>query len=172
MKDNFKKIVPFVHLDEGEYSNDPGDDGGPTRLGITYIDYAKWLKVDPGEVTPDMVRDMPEEVAGEIYKAWYWDRVRADELPSGIDYFVFDCALHSGVGKAIYWLQSCLGVAADGELGPRTMAAVKKADPAALLGKLEELRRRYLRGHPDWPIFARGWTNRVNKVVKRAKKML
>lgn len=172
MKDNFEKVIPWLYEDEGEYSNDAHDPGGPTRLGITYIDYARWLKVPENKVTAKMVKEMPVSVVNAIYKMWYWDEVSADQLPSGIDYFVCDSGLLSGVGKARHWLQQCSGVTTDGIIGPVTLSAVAAREPKELLASLVALRRRYLRSLAGWRHFGRGWTNRVNKVNARAQKIL
>src|SRR5690606_40800811 len=64
----------------------------------------------------------------KIYKSGYWDKVRGDELPSGVDYAVFDYAVNSGPGQAIKHLQEVVGVKVDGIIGPATLAAVNAAN--------------------------------------------
>ena len=54
----------------------------------------------------------PADVA-PLYKRKYWDKVQGDELPSGIDYVVFDAAINSGPGRAVKLLQACVGVEVD-----------------------------------------------------------
>src|SRR5690606_26851833 len=103
MKENFSKILEWVKKDEGPYSNHPEDNGGPTRYGITIHTLRRWRK--DKSLSAEDVKNLSEEEVHQIYKKWYWDAVRADDLPSGLDYFMFDCGLLSGVGTAIKWLQ-------------------------------------------------------------------
>jgi lysozyme family protein len=165
-QETFEKMISWVHKDEGEYSNDPGDPGGPTRLGITIHDYRKWFK-DPAATAAD-VKAMSEADVKAIYRAWYWDPIRGDDLPAGVDYFLFDSGLLSGVGTASKWLQRAVGTKPDGRIGPRTLEAVQKDDPLQVLLKVEKLRRQSLRSLRLWSKFGRGWTNRVNKSKLRA----
>ena len=48
-------------------------------------------------LTPDKVKP--------FYKAMYWDKIRGDDLPAGIDYAAFDFAVNSGVSRAVKMLQ-------------------------------------------------------------------
>lgn len=170
MIDNFEKMIKWVHQDEGEYSDDKGDPGGPTRLGITIHDYRRWFK-DPLASAED-VKKLTEDQVRAIYKAWYWDELSCDLLPSGVDYFMFDSGLLSGTRTAAKWLQRSVGARADGLIGEKTLELVQKDDPLQLLIKIERLRRSSLRSLPGWRRFGRGWTNRVNKSKLRAVKLI
>ena len=170
MKENFDRIIPWVHQDEGEFSNDPHDTGGPTRLGITIHDYRKWT--GNKNATALDVKNMSEAMVRDIYKEWYWDAVNGDELPSGVDYFMFDSGLLSGTVTASRWLQRCVGVKPDGIIGPRTLEAIRKDEPLQVLLKVEKLRRQSLRSLKQWSRYGRGWTNRVNKSKARALKLI
>jgi lysozyme family protein len=62
----------------------------------------------------------------EIYKKKYWTGGRCDDLPSGVDYVMFDGSVNSGVASA-KWLQRALSITVDGHMGtgpcsPRTMS--------------------------------------------------
>ncbi len=171
MKETFDKIIPFIHQDEGEYSNDPNDPGGPTRLGITYIDLARHRGI-PKKDAWGLVKGMSEDECAEIYRKFYWEPIGCDELPVGIDYFIFDSCLLSGNGSGTVWLQRAVGTEADGKIGPKTIAATLKCNPTVLLAELVERRRRYLKSLKLWRTYSRGWTNRVNKAQKRAQKMI
>jgi lysozyme family protein len=171
MKETFEKVIAYIHQDEGEYSNDPNDPGGPTRLGITYIDLARHRGI-PKKDAWRLVKGMDEAECKEIYKKYYWDLNLCDELPASIDYFIFDSSLHSGYETAAKWLQRSVGASPDGKIGPKTLAAVNDVAPVALLGQLVKRRRDYLKSLKLWRTYSRGWTNRVNKVEKRCKKIL
>ena len=54
------------------------------------------------------MKDLEFEDVMPIYKKNYWDRVKADELPAGLDLCVFDFGVNSGTGTAKK-LQSLVG---------------------------------------------------------------
>jgi lysozyme family protein len=43
---------------------------------------------------------MKLEEAKEIYRTTYWDALRCDELPAGVDYPVFEYGVNSGIGSS------------------------------------------------------------------------
>jgi lysozyme family protein len=101
--DALKRVL--VH--EGGYSNHPSDPGGPTNWGITIHDARAHWKPD---ATAADVRAMPVAVAKQIYRSKYWDALRGDDLPAGVDYAVFDYGVNSGIGRAAKVLQRFVGV--------------------------------------------------------------
>lgn len=170
MIENFQKIIPWVLSDEGGYTNDPDDPGGPTKFGITLYDYKKWTG-NPHAAAED-VKDMPESMAHAIYRKYYWDSQQCDKMPTGVDYFLFDSGLLHGIGASKRWLQLAVGAKQDGDIGPKTLEAVSKADPSKVLVEMEAVRRRYCKSRPGWKKFGQGWTNRVNKCKARALKLV
>jgi lysozyme family protein len=107
-----------------------------------------------------------------LYKKKYWDVVRADELPSGIDYLVFDMGVNAGPGRSIKLLQTAVGVPADGGFGPMTMAAVQAADPTKLIQDFSDAKEAFYRSLDDFPVYGTGWLNRVVAVKLKASSML
>src|SRR4029079_3582164 len=92
---------------EGGYSNHPSDPGGPTNFGITLADYRKYI--DARGTAAD-VRRMSVAQAKAIYRSKYWNAMRCDELPAGVDYAVFDYGVNSGIGRAPRVLTRVLGM--------------------------------------------------------------
>ena len=97
MKDNFEKALELVLHHEGGYGDHPKDPGGATNYGVTKKVYERYLG---RECTKDEVKDMPMEAVREIYKRKYWDKIRGDDLPAGLDWAVFDFAVNAGVSRA------------------------------------------------------------------------
>jgi lysozyme family protein len=77
-------------------------------------------------------------------------------------------------GRAIKFLQSCVGVTADGGFGPATLAAVKKSeeDPARLIETYCARRLEFLQSLQTFETFGKGWSRRVQEVKDKALKML
>ena len=154
----FKAVLRF----EGGFVNDPQDPGGPTNFGITQRVYAAFKGRD---VSVDEVRQMPLADAAAIFRPQYWNSVRGDDLPSGLDEVLFDYSTNSGPAKAIKSLQNALGVDSDGQIGMVTMDAVQRtADIAALINDICDRRLSFMQGLPTFPRFGRGWTSRVEGV--------
>jgi lysozyme family protein len=170
MKGNFDKCLALLLAHEGGFVNHPQDPGGMTNLGVTKRVWEEWTG---HEVDEKQMRALTPELVAPLYKRKYWDAVRADDLVSGVDYAVFDVAVNSGPGRAIKFLQSCVGVDADGGFGPRTLAAVKVAeqDPARLIELYCAKRLEFLQSLRTFETFGKGWSRRVAEVKTVALEM-
>ena len=169
MKDNYQKALQAVLHHEGGFVNHPSDPGGMTNLGCTKQVWEEWCRHPVDEKT--MRALTPADVA-PLYKAKYWDKVKGDELPSGVDYIVFDAAINSGPGRAAKWLQEVVGVTADGAIGPKTLAALTPYQPLDLITVYQDKRLYFLRALPTWDTFGRGWERRVQEVKNMAVTMV
>ena len=150
---------------DGGIVDHPLDPGGPTKLGITRdtLARARGRPVRAGDV-----RDLDPAEAGTIYRRLYWDTLRADELPAGIDLALFDFAVNAGPTRAARTLQGVLGCAADGRIGPMTLAAAAAARGADTVRALTRARLDHLARLPTWPVFGCGWKRRVLAVEEAA----
>jgi lysozyme family protein len=172
MKDNFPKALELLLKHEGGFVNHSQDPGGMTNFGVTAAVWALWVG---HPVNEKQMRALTTADVAPLYKRKYWDACNADELISGIDYAVFDFAVNSGVGRATKNLQTCVGLLPDGGLGPVTVATVNlyKGDKArTLVEEYCDSRLQFLKTLKTWPIFGKGWENRVTKVKTDALKML
>lgn len=161
----FKKCLSEVLRHEGGYVDHPNDPGGATNMGITHKTLARWRKISPWTDLPkSSVALLKREEAALIYRANYWNPSRAGDTPPGVDLALFDFAVNSGPDRAVRTLQSALGVAADGELGPVTLAALRAADLVRLVNDVCDRRLAFLQGLSTFAVFGRGWTRRVNQV--------
>ncbi len=169
MQSNWKQAFKQMLASEGGFTDDERDKGnklpdgrkGSTMLGVTQFN---WENHIGHQVTHDQMRKLTADDVEPLYKKKYWDVVRADELPSGIDYLVFDMGVNAGPGRSIKLLQSAVGVPADGGLGPITMKAVLAADPLELINRFSEEKESFYRSLDDFKVYGEGWLNRVAAV--------
>ena len=171
MQSNFEACLKKLLVHEGGYVNHPSDPGGMTNLGVTARVWEEWVG---HPVDEKQMRALTPEAVAPLYRKKYWDACRCDDLVSGLDYCVFDVAVNSGPGRAIKFLQSCVGVTADGGFGPATLAAVKKAEenPAALIELYCAKRLEFLQSLKTFDVFGKGWSRRVAEVKDESLKML
>lgn len=168
MKENFDKAFAKLIRHEGGFVDHPADPGRATNLGVTQRVWEEWVGHPVDEKT---MRGLTPEMVKPLYKRKYWDKVCGDDLPAGVDYCVFDAAVNSGPGRAIKWLQQAVGTTQDGALGPKTLAAVKAADPQLLVVGYNAIRLAFLQDLPTWDTFGRGWGRRVAEVKQDASEM-
>lgn len=169
MERNFEKAFKKTLVHEGGWSDDPNDPGGATMKGVTLETYSNFLG---RPATRAELRNIPDGHLQAIYRTGYWDKVKASDLPSGVDFAVYDAAVNSGPARAAKWLQSALGVPADGVIGPKTLAAAKAADPAAMIERIMDLRLAFLKNLATWKHFGKGWSSRVASVRAEALEMV
>lgn len=168
-RSSFEEALARVLRDEGGYSNHPDDPGGPTKYGITLADARAYWKADAGA---DDVRALPLAAAKAIYRARYWDALRCDALPRGLDYAVFDYGVNSGVVRAGKALRRRLGLAdRGGAIDADVLARLERADIAGLIERICDERMAFLRSLRTWPAFGRGWSRRVAGVRAAALAM-
>jgi Glycosyl hydrolase 108 len=98
MADMFNACLAFTLREEGGYVDDPADPGGATNMGITLATYRQWS--DDPALGPAEVRDMTLRIARAIYRSLYWNPLRADALPAGVDLSVFDMGVNAGIWRS------------------------------------------------------------------------
>ena len=150
--DAFDLAVGFVLKTriEGGYVNDPRDPGGETNFGISKRSYPKVN-----------IRDLTRDEAIAIYRRDYWEGADCDKLPAKIGIALFDGAVNQGVGTSKKLLQSAAGVMADGNIGPKTLAAIRSADVEELLTQFLAHRMRRYAFTANAATYMRGWSNRI-----------
>lgn len=166
MKPTFDLAMRLLLRHEGGFVNHPKDPGGMTNLGVTK---AVWEAHTGKPATEADMRALTPQAVQPIYKARYWDAVRGDDLPHGLDYCLFDCAVNSGPGRAVKLLQYVLHLKVDGVIGKNTMAAIMAADPVELIEDYSQRRLDFLKSLPTWETFGKGWGKRVSEVELEAK---
>lgn len=150
------------------YVNDPDDTGGETKFGV-----AK-------NANPDLnITTLAWEQAKRVYYRRYWLPSHCDELSAintEFTLFYFDAVVNHGVGRAAKFLQQAVGVTVDGDIGPKTIAAVKtkiaSGGAIELVNELASIRRAFYNNivarNPTQSKFIKGWLARVDANVKYA----
>lgn len=146
----FEDFIGRVLGHEGGYVNDSRDPGGETKFGIAKRSY-------PGVDIKGLTRD----AAVEIYRRDFWNRVQGDKLPRPFVFQALDAAVNHGIENSVRWMQRAARVAADGVIGPITLAAVLRADVADLVLKFNAERLRFYADLTTFDAFGRGWVRRV-----------
>ena len=173
MNANFDMSFDWVMQSEGGYVWDKDDAGGETNLGVTIGAWGAYLgrPIKPGEM-----KALTRSDVKPFYKKMYWDKVRGDDLPQGVDYAVFDFAVNAGPGRAAKFLQQSVGATPDGAIGPGTMALVAKATPTDILQKFAQQKEAFYNSlaeeNPTQQKFLKGWLSRVAHVQTAASSML
>lgn len=172
MKSNFEQCLKALLIHEGGFVNHPSDPGGMTNLGVTAKVWEEWVG---HSVDEKQMKALTPELVAPLYKRKYWDACRANDLISGLDYCVFDVAVNSGPGRAVKFLQSCVGANADGGFGPATLALVQKhqqEDPERLVAIYSAKRLEFLQSLNTFATFGKGWSRRIAEVKEKALGMI
>jgi len=165
MSNKFSEALEVILHHEGGYVNHPKDPGGETNLGVTkrvYEDFG-------GEKE---MKDLTKEDVEPIYKKNYWDRVKGDDLPEGLDLCIFDFAVNAGPGRAAKFIQRLVNTTVDGGIGPNTLKCindyVKENTIEETIEKYQTMRQEYYESLSTFKTFGRGWTRRVDEVTEKA----
>jgi lysozyme family protein len=166
MKHNWDEALKHIFHWEGGYVNHKDDPGGRTNLGVTQRVWEDWTGKPATEA--DM-RGLTLEMVSPLYKKRYWDAIRGDELPSGVDICVVDCAVNAGPGRAARFLQQAVGATVDGQIGPKTLAAVTAMPADELIEKFCDLREAHYKSLSTFATFGKGWMRRLDSVEAESK---
>jgi len=170
--DRFSAALKVVLKHEGGYVNHPKDPGGRTNLGVTQRVWEAW---SGKPATETEMRGLTVDMVAPLYRKKYWDKVRAPELPAGLDLHVFDFGVNAGPARAIRYLQMMVGTNPDGIWGPATKRAlgnyVQQYGAAKAITRYGELREDYYRQLRTFPTFGRGWLRRNREVTASALEM-
>jgi len=169
MQNNWIKCLETILHHEGGYVNHPKDPGGETNLGVTKRVYEEFGG------TKDM-KDLTREDVEPIYKKNYWDRLKGDQLPAGLDLCVFDFGVNAGTGRAAKFLQKMIGTTPDGGIGPMTLKSVNeyvtKNGIENTIKRYQMGRQKYYESLSTFATFGKGWTRRVKETTDLAIKIV
>lgn len=157
---NFDKAFEKLIGHEGGLSLDPKDRGNwtsgvigkgelrGTKYGVSAMSYP-YLDI----------RNLTLDQAKAIYRKDYWGR--SDDLPDAVRFDFFDAAVNSGYEQSVKWLQRAAGAKDDGIIGPKTLLAVRMADPQLLSKRFNGHRLMAMTNMSGWASQNRGWARRI-----------
>ncbi len=171
--ENRRRWLDLLAAKEGGRSDRPlkDDPGGKTNRGVTLDTLAEWRK---RPVTVEELWALTVDEAEAIASAMYWNPVKGDELPGGVDLYAADTAFHSGPRQAIKILQRLLGFQGDdvdGYVGPLTLRVCRQWEPVELVRDYHAARMVFLQGLKNWSANRNGWTNRCEAMLELACKV-
>jgi lysozyme family protein len=166
MQNNFKECLELVLKSEGGWVNNPQDPGGETNLGVTKRVWEEYV----GHLV-DSLKKLTKEDVAPLYEQKYWRPCYGEVLPRGLDFVVFSMGVNAGTGRSVKLLQSAIGCVPDGIIGPKTRSLILASNSATLIAKFSESRREYYRSLKTFPIFGKGWLNRVDHEEAQALMM-
>jgi lysozyme family protein len=167
----FENAFAYTVGNEGSYSNDAHDSGGPTKFGITQHDLSVYFG-RPASVQE--VKDMGLDVAREIYEKRYWKPLACDQMPESIACCMFDIGVVRGIGVPPKYAQNICNnhgahLAVDGHLGPLSVAAINEIEPAAFIRDFSAMAeagfRAIVAARPSQHVFLKGWVNRARRLL-------
>lgn len=164
---NFDEAFKITVGHEGGFTQNPKDPGNWTggKVGVGLNKGTKY-GIASNTYPNEDIKNLTVDRAKVLYKRDFWDKAKCDLLPNGIRFHVFDVSVNSGVSRGVKTLQQALGVTSDGIIGNQTISAANKYDPSKLLKDFYEKRIAFYKSLPTFPIFGKGWINRVNNNLK------
>lgn len=148
---NFDAAFEKLLGHEGGYTPGKGDPGGETCWGISKRSYPLLN-----------IARLTQQDAKTIYLSDFWTPAGCDSVPASIAFDLFDMAVNSSVSRAVKTLQRTVGTTEDGKLGPMTLAAAARLDPARAVARFNGVRLAFMAGLDVWPTFSRGWALRIS----------
>ena len=151
----FVKAFEFIIYVEGEWSNDPNDNGGKTKFGITEATLNDWNKYNPNNKIDKNIKDISMKDAEKIYKKNYWEVPKFDEIAKTkpkLAIALFNLGVNAGVGTAqqIY---------------------DKDDSYKDIIRKTREYYKEIIRKNPNQKTFKEGWENRTKKLEDFLEKL-
>lgn len=176
-----KYLLDFIFCVEGGYFNHPNDPGGETMYGIIKTEARAWGY-------DGKMRDLPKEVAIQIYKKKYWKGTGLMNIKNfGVAMTIFDFQVNSGLRGAkiaqktankLYEnrtveptfkkaMEGTEPLAVDGKLGSKSFEVLNKIPPLEFLMAYnifqEDQYEDLMRANGKLRVFDEGWENRMVK---------
>lgn len=165
---NFDESIEIVLKHEGGFIDTAYDAGGATKYGISS---ARYPELD--------IKNLTLSDAKAIYHRDFWKQFRIDQIKNqAVANLILDIVvLH---GKGVQLIQKALNlsgqkVAIDNRIGPETIGALNKVNPATFINNAVAVRKQYMQSlvdnNPTQAKFLKGWFKRADffLTTKQAK---
>lgn len=124
-------VSDIIHREGGlVFTNRPTDRGGPTFAGITQTSWDDYVAKSPTTAPCRSVEALTEPAVRKFYHDVFVDPLAERLTDVELIALVADCGVCHGKTRAARWLQSAIGAAPDGVIGPGT-AALANVQPGA-----------------------------------------
>ena len=164
---NFRRCMDIVLAYQGGLSGDPADPGAAAQFGITLGILRDWRHDQ--NLAAENLSKLERDEACEIYRTRYWNVMRCDDLPAGVDLVVFDFGVNANARQSAKTLQQVVGAADDGSIGDATIGAMKAMSPRDIVRDMSNRRIEFYRGSSQAPS---ALTIRANAIEKAALEMI
>jgi lysozyme family protein len=156
----FDQVLTFTLVEEGGYSDTPGDAGGPTNLGLTlYGDWWPWQDAHgiKRSTLEEFRDDLTREDAAPVYLEKYWETINDGTLEQPVDAAAFDCCVNEGEGKARQFLDETASI----------------TDHEARFNEFQDLRTEHYNAivahDPSQHKFLSDWLGRVQRLTAKVQ---
>ena len=153
------------------YSDTPGDAGGPTMDGIIQQEYSAYLAQNG---LPDQsVQNITYNQGEAIYLNSYW-LPQCPSLRAGLNLSVFDTNVNMGPTMGTMILQYVLGVTIDGIWGPQTtgaVAAITNGSAIPVIDAYTARREAVYRSFGEFGLFGDDWIRRAQTIGSQSAAM-
>lgn len=172
----FEAAIPIILAHEGGWVSDPDDRGGETNFGISTLIIERegitneQLGLPPGRPAGWM-KPMKVGAANFLYRHLFWDKYHYDQVSDQlVATKIFDCGVNCGPTQAHKLAQraaSACGhaVTDDGNLGPKSVAAINACDPKAFMLAMKTQMEGYyeaiIKNRPANAKFRNNWMKRA-----------
>lgn len=158
----------LIGVEKG-FTKDPKDPGNWTggRVGVGKLLGTKYGIAANTYPYLD-IEHLTEDDAKELYWNDWWLAIGADELHPAVSYQMWQFAVNAGMHNAKRGLQAAVGVAQDGRIGPKTLAAVHSMELNDIILAFNAFVLDYYTDLTTWERFGRGWARRVAKQLRYA----
>lgn len=166
MNQNLDFALKYIFPNEGGFTNDLNDPGGPTNWGVT-VD--EWEVFFNKRLTADDVKNATYEDAINVYLNHYW-------LPVGLDSItdkykacaIFDQCVNRGISKGTEIAVTAVNMTKNHvSFSPDQIAAINACDRIGFILKFASIARAsylHLLAQPRFAKYAHGWLNRAERL--------
>ncbi len=144
---------------------------GANRNQVSLNEYAVWLGKTLTPENTVLIRGMrdamTDDTLAKLLTKNYWIPTSAGKFGQAFAAFILDTALEHGPQKTRIMMQQAAEVKADGIIGPKTIAAIKKKGTIPFINAMMQFRVAEFKKQKDWDVQYPDWWARLGKLRDR-----